>query len=58
VCFAAGIVLLENGQGHLAQFCWVLIPVVLWLESRFFPRLSSPVRRTPFRTDRGDEQAP
>jgi uncharacterized membrane protein len=58
MCFAAGIVLLENGQGHLAQFCWVLIPVVLWLESRFFPRLSSPVRRTPFRNPRGDETAP
>jgi uncharacterized membrane protein len=47
--FAIGIVLLLNGLGHFAQFCWVLIPPALWLEGRFFPRLTSPVRRGPFR---------
>ena len=46
--FAVGIVLLSQGLGHFAQFCWVLIPPALWLEGRFFPRLSAPHRRAPF----------
>jgi uncharacterized membrane protein len=44
VGFGAGIVLLNLNQGHLAQFCFVLIPLLLWIEGLFFPRLPSPVR--------------
>lgn len=49
--FATGIMLLSAGLGHFAQFCWVLIPPALWLEGRFFPRLSSPTHRKPFKPD-------
>ncbi|MGZ6016161.1 MAG: TMEM175 family protein [Phenylobacterium sp.] len=52
MAFAIGIGLLMNGLGHLAQFCWILIPPALWLEGRFFPRLSSPARRAPFKPPR------
>jgi uncharacterized membrane protein len=51
VAFGAGIVLLVLNQRHLAQFCFLLIPLFLWIEGLIFPRLSSPVRQ-PLATQR------
>ena len=53
IAFAIGIVLLLNDLDRFAQFCWVLIPPALWLEGRLFPRLSTPVRRAPFKRPEG-----
>ncbi|HET6971427.1 MAG TPA: TMEM175 family protein [Phenylobacterium sp.] len=38
LAFVVGLILLALGQVHWAQFCWVLIPVFLWIRERLHRR--------------------
>lgn len=38
LAFLAGLVLLAAGQVRFAQFCWVLIPIFLWVRERLHAR--------------------
>jgi hypothetical protein len=43
IAFGAGLALLLAHQGQLAQFCWLLIPVLLAVATRFLKPRTSPV---------------
>jgi len=45
--FLTSLLLLAMGHLHVAQFCWLLIPLFLWLARRLFGPRADPVRAPP-----------